>query len=110
MALDEEGMVYEVGLVLAEKNWSGRNKQFTKVLTYGKAVQVYGFGDRAVLYNKNGTVYFFGYIGRGKGYEKWGGKVRGLKNVRQVFIRGEYICVLCEDCLYIRKEPLPKRF
>lgn len=111
LALDEEGTIYEVGMVLDEKGARYNNEQFTKVLTYGKAVQIYGSGDRAVVYNEKGTIRFFGYICRGKGYERsWGGKVRGLKNVRQVFIRGEYIYVLCEDCLYIRKEPLSKRF
>lgn len=62
LALDEAGTLYEVGIALDEKNGSGRNKQFTKVLTYGKAVRIYGSGDRAVLYNKNGTVRFFGHI------------------------------------------------
>jgi len=111
LALDEEGTIYEVGMVLDEKGARYNNEQFTKVLTYGKAVQIYGSGDRAVVFNEKGTIRFFGYICRGKGYERsWGGKVRGLKNVKQVFIRGEYIYVLCEDCLYIRKEPLSKRF
>lgn len=111
LALDEEGTVYEAGMSLDKKGVRYNNELFTKVLTYGKAVQIYGSVDRAVLYDEKGTVRFFGYIYRGKGYENsWSGKVRGLKNVRQVFIRGEYIYVLCEDYLYIRKEPLSKRF
>lgn len=111
LALDGDGTVYEVGMSLDEKSSSDSNKRFTKVLTYGKAVQIYGFNERVVLYNEDETVRFFGRIRRGKAAgEPWGGKVKSLKDVRQVFLLGEYIYVLCEDYLYIRKEPLSKRF
>lgn len=111
LAIDEEGTVYEAGMVLDKKNYSSNNKQLTKISTYRRAVQIYGSGERAVLYDEDGTVRFFGHICRGKAAgEPWGGKVKNLKGVKQVFLMGEYIYILCENCLYIRKEPLSKRF
>ncbi len=111
LALDEAGTVYEVGMVLDEEGSRYNNEQFEEVLTYGKAVQIYGCGERAVLFNKDSIVHYFGHIEIGKGSgESWGGNLKNLKDVRQVFIWNEYIYVLCEDYLYIRKEPLSKRF
>ncbi|MBQ9767693.1 MAG: hypothetical protein IJW37_06290 [Lachnospiraceae bacterium] len=108
-ALGEDGTLFEVGMALDENNVYTNNEQFEKVMTYGKAIQVCSSGERTVLFNEDETVHFFGHMDKGKASGvAWSGTVGSLKNIRQILIYGEYIYVLSEDSLYIRKEPLSK--